>query len=448
MQSLFIQILNMSITGSIIILFVLAARLILRKAPKIYSYILWLIPFFRLICPFSIESIYSLIPVNSQPIPQDIAMAQIPEIDTGIAAVNNAVNTSLPAPAPTASVNPMQIWLTIGEGLWLLGIAVMVLYTLISYIILLVRLYESSGHTGGGIYIADNIEIPFVMGIFKPRIYIPSGLSRDEREFIILHERTHIKRHDYIFKLIGWIILTIHWFNPLVHLAYRLMEKDMEMSCDEAVISKAEGDIKKAYSSSLLYFSQAKYKNRLPVAFGLCDIKSRVKNILSYKKPPVIIAAVLVVAVGIFGAVCMISPEREIQQTTFPIYDTAFNGKWKITDYCGIATEPYTADINNISNKKIEYFNSIFIGKQMEINDSTVLWVSPPSELGFEYDQLTDFYGTSVIFPELNFDGKIRYENICIKGIENYETDIISDMRDNTYLWINSIYFYRLEKIS
>lgn len=364
MESLFITVLNMSFTGSILIVFVLITRLLLKKAPKIYSYLLWLVPMFRLICPFSIESAYSLIPANPQPIPTDIGLSAAPHINTGIAALNSNINASLPVPDAACSVNPLQILLAIGCLVWIAGIALITVYTLASYIKLKITLLSHSTNTEKNIYTCSKTDIPFVMGIFNPKIYLPANLDNAEREFIILHEKTHIKRLDYIVKFIGWLIRTLHWFNPLIWLAYSLMEKDMEMSCDETVIAKADADIKQAYSGTLLHFSALKSRNRLPVAFGNTNIKDRIKNILSFKKPPVIIAGLLIISVVVFGLACMLSPKQTPIDTPVDTLEQVISSKYTESDFYAliadeanitvIRKEDFTDWLNTVDLSEIE----------------------------------------------------------------------------------------------
>ena len=282
MDRLFLQILNMSITASYVILFVIVARLFLKKIPKIFSYTLWLVVLFRLICPFSFESIFSLIPFNTQTVPQNIMYSQTPQIDSGITIIDQVVNNSLPV--PIASVNPMQIWITLGGAVWMLGIGVLLAYGIFTTLKLYLKL-KSTRLISDNIYETGVIKTPFVFGLIKPKIYLPTSLSENERAYIIKHEQTHIKRLDHIIKPFAFLILCIHWFNPLVWVAFLLMEEDMELSCDESVIKQMGSNIKKDYSTSLLSLSTGRrVVGGCPLAFGENNTKGRIKNILSYKK--------------------------------------------------------------------------------------------------------------------------------------------------------------------
>lgn len=304
MDNLFLQILNLSFAGSIAIAFVLILRLLLRKAPKIFSYALWVVVLFRLLCPFSFESAVSILPTQPAPIPMDIGMQLQPKVETGIPMLNEAVNTSLPAAeeaqALGASINPLQIWIGVGEFIWFCGAAALLLYSVVSLLCLRNRLVGAIPQ-GDRVYLVEGIETPFVMGVFAPKIYLPAGLSAREQEYILLHERTHIRRLDHIVKLVAFFTLCLHWFNPLVWLSFFLLAKDMELSCDESVIRKLGDEVKRDYSTSLL--SLATGRRMLagtPLAFGEGDTKHRIQHVLNYKKPAfwAVVASLILVVVA------------------------------------------------------------------------------------------------------------------------------------------------------
>ena len=307
MDKIFLQIINMSITSSYVILFVMIIRLFLKKFPKIFSYMLWFAVLFRLISPFSFEGIISLIP-SSTVVPQDIAYMPKPEINSGIAAIDNSVNNILPTATPMASVNPMQIWLAIGEAVWLLGIFLLIVYGVFT-IVKLYKKLRSAVLITDNIYETDKFKTPFVFGIIRPKIYLPVNLSETERTYITLHEQTHIKRFDHVIKLISFLITCIHWFNPLAWIAFFLMGEDMELSCDESVIKKLGNDIKKEYSSSLLSLSTGrKITGFCPIAFGENNTKGRIKNVLKYKTPKFWVIAVAIVIIVLLAAGLLSNP--------------------------------------------------------------------------------------------------------------------------------------------
>ncbi|GAB6155473.1 hypothetical protein JCM17380_42240 [Desulfosporosinus burensis] len=306
----FLTVLNMSITASYVILFVLLARLLLKKAPKIFSYSLWAVVLFRLICPVSFSSTLSFLGFlktnNMEHIPADIAMMTQLKVNVGLYNVNQVINSSLPAANPAASANPIQIILFIISVLWVLGILSLLVYSVVSYL-LLKRKVGTAIRIKDNIYECEGIQFPFVLGIIKPRIYLPLGFSEAERGYILKHEEIHIRRFDYLMKPLAFLVLCIHWFNPLVWLSFILMTKDMEMSCDERVIKELGTNLKKDYSSSLL--SVAAKRNIIGgslLAFGESNTKSRIKNVLNYKRPVfgvVLLAGVviLVISVGLMA---------------------------------------------------------------------------------------------------------------------------------------------------
>ena len=338
MTGILLTVLNMSITAGIVILAVCAARLMLKKAPKIISYALWAVVAFRLIIPFSFESVFSLMPIKPNPIPQDIVYQSAPRIDTGLNVFDNAVSESLPASGVIDSVNPLQIYLAIGEVVWLTGIAVMLIYSVVT-IIMLRRRLRFSKHVGGDIYEADDLKTPFVLGYFMPKIYIPAGLKPEEQDYIVLHEQTHIRRKDHIVKLFAYLVLCLHWFNPLVWAAFVLMGADMELSCDERVLKELGSGIKKDYSASLLSFSTGRrIINGSPLAFGEGSVKERLKNILNFRKPSriIIIAAMALVVFLSVGFALNRSGGL------FPI---TMNNVHKEPHFAGIVTEVYENSI-------------------------------------------------------------------------------------------------------
>jgi beta-lactamase regulating signal transducer with metallopeptidase domain len=300
MSGLLIGILNMSLSASCAALIVILIRQVLRKAPKLYSYALWAVVFFRLVCPFSIQLPVSAVPVQPQTIPHDIVYSEFPAIQSGVPAVDHAVNTaierSLPSVSSTNSVNTVQIALEVGAYLWLVGALALLLYGIISYLRLKKRVMTAI-RVNDNIYETDLIKTPFVLGFVHPRIYIPTGLGEKELEYVIVHERTHIGRLDYLIKPLAFLVTCIHWFNPIVWVSYALMARDMELSADESVMKRYDSDIRGAYSHSLLALSAKKSGLLSPLAFGETGVKARVKNVLHYKKPAFWISVTVAVAV-------------------------------------------------------------------------------------------------------------------------------------------------------
>ena len=314
-------VLSMSGTASLVIAAVLLVRLALRRAPKRFSYLLWAVVLFRLLCPISLESAFSLLPA-AELVPaagNGGQERQVVQVQTGLPGLDRQMNdfflrhpyqgiADLPERAGAApslvipQAGKVSDWRTLPAILWLTGAALLLGYSALSLIRLRRALAEAVPLEGEpGVWLADRVPTPFVLGLLRPRIYLPSALPKQERDYILLHERTHIRRCDHILRALAWLAVAVHWFNPLVWLAFRLAGKDMEMSCDEAVLRNMDRDVRADYSASLLRLS-AGGREKLPagpLAFGDSDPKSRIKNVLSYKKPAlwVMAAAVVVVAV-------------------------------------------------------------------------------------------------------------------------------------------------------
>lgn len=321
-EGAFITLLNMSITASYVAIAVMTARLLLKKAPKVFSYTLWSAVLFRLICPVSFSSGFSLLgliqPVqtgmsSTQYIPQDIGMAALPTVDTGLDSVNASFNASLPAAPPFASVNPLQVWITLGTLFWLIGVAVLLIYAVISYLRLNKQISMAT-LVSDNIYETDRIRSPFVCGFVKPKIFLPLHLSGLEREYILRHERIHIKRLDYLVKPLAFLVLTLHWFNPILWLCYSLMTKDMEMSCDERVVQSLVGEEAASYCSSLLALARPKNMPApIPLAFGESNVKARIYNVLNYKKPAFWVIMVTVIAILILSVALISNPVNVVR---------------------------------------------------------------------------------------------------------------------------------------
>ncbi|MDE6744540.1 MAG: peptidoglycan DD-metalloendopeptidase family protein [Lachnospiraceae bacterium] len=327
------RIVNMSMTASIVIIAVLLLRLVLRKAPKVYSYLLWFIVLFRLLCPVSISSAVSLMGMFDTPVTEDGVITYIPYADNlgrEITAVNFEIIPDGFASEEMYGVEKMEttfdlraILAVTGGTLWSVGVVVLLIYSIFS----LVRLKKNlvgSVKLDDGIYRADHIVTPFVMGIIYPRIYLPSDLTETEKDYILMHEKHHIKRGDHIFKILFYVTLCVYWFNPLVWVAFYLFVKDMEMSCDEAVMNHMTEDIRAEYSSSLLCLATGRrMMTGVPLAFGEGDTGDRIKNILNWKRPRVWVALAAVVLVLTAVVVLSTNPEasdgngEEVNDTVF-----------------------------------------------------------------------------------------------------------------------------------
>jgi len=322
MEMLLLKVFNMSITATYVIVAVLLVRLLLKRAPKKYSYLLWVVVLYRLVCPTSFTLVFSIF--NANPfdmttaqgsgdlelsyVPADVGYMESPKVTVGIPTLNVIVNDSLPAAVPVASVNPMQIWILLGTTVWCLGVAAMLVYAMVTYIRLRRRM-ATAVRLDNLIFESDKIRSPFVLGLIRPRIYIPFGLTEQQRLHILRHEACHLKRKDHWIKPLAFLVLAFHWFNPFAWLAFVSMAKDMEMSCDEKVLSGIGTGKIKEYCTSLFSFAENhRFPAAGPLAFGETSVRERVKNALRFKTPKKGVVALSAVACLIVVVACAANP--------------------------------------------------------------------------------------------------------------------------------------------
>ena len=333
MNELFLKIINMSISASWLVLAVLILRFVLKKAPKWINVLLWGIVAIRLICPFSFESTLSLIP-SAETIPLNIGMDTTPTINSGISAINNAVNPIISqsnTPMAGASINPLQITIGIYEYIWIFGMIALALYTAISYW-RLCRKVDTAVRYKDNIFQSENVSSPFVFGIIKPRIYLPFKMNGQDLEHVVAHEHAHIRRKDHWWKPFGFLLLTIHWFNPLMWMAYVLLCRDIELACDEKVIKELGNEQRGDYTQALVACSiNRRMIAACPLAFGEVSVKERVKSVMNYKKPAfwVIIISVIV-CVGV--AVCFLTNPKQDSYTLRIVVPAGSQEKFVYTD--------------------------------------------------------------------------------------------------------------------
>ncbi|MBE5869178.1 MAG: hypothetical protein E7293_09570 [Lachnospiraceae bacterium] len=314
--SIFPKVLYMSLTASLIILCVLLLRLLLHKASKIFSYVAWAAVLFRLLCPVSFTldfSLLGLFPASTVPVTlptANIVTPQIPQIKLPTAVVDDLILHELPQGSGHSVTNLLTVPAALFTYIWMAGILGMLIYSTVSYLRLRKNL-TGAMHLRDNIYLADHISSPFVMGLIRPRIYLPSSLGAEEQSYIILHEQHHIRRFDHITKCLSYIALCIHWFNPLVWLAFVLSGKDMEMSCDEAVIQKMGSHIRPDYSASLLSLATGRrIIAGMPLAFGEGNTKSRIKNLSKWKRPQIWLSLIAALICILFLVACISNPGK------------------------------------------------------------------------------------------------------------------------------------------
>ena len=422
MNELFLKIINMSISASWLILAVLILRLVLKKAPKWVNVLLWGIVAVRLICPLSFESALSLIP-SSETIPLDIEMAAKPTIDSGVPAINSVVNPVLSSFAPPqhvlTSANPLQIWIPILNIIWLIGVGALLLYTAVSYW-RLCRKVDTAVRYKGNIFQSENVSSPFVLGIIKPRIYLPFNMNGQDLEHVVAHEQAHIHRKDHWWKPLGFLLLTIHWFNPLMWLAYVLLCRDIELACDEKVIKELGNEQRADYMQALVACSvNRRMIAACPLAFGEVGVKERVKSVMNYKKPAfwVIIIAVII-CVGV--AACFLTNPKQDRYTLRIVVPAGSQEEFVYTE----------EEVSTVRN-------SIKIWSGDGLGDTEVLLfpVNKTAETGYTATYLT--HGMSVEFDAendtwfkigVNMQNPTNEDIIVYVEVENVEVRIVDEI--------------------
>ena len=421
MNELFLKIINMSISASWLVLAVLILRFVLKKAPKWINVLLWGIVAIRLICPFSFESQLSLIP-SAETIPLNIGMDSTPTINSGISAINNAVNPIISqsnTPMAGASINPLQITIGIYEYIWIFGMIALALYTAISYW-RLHRKVDTAVRYKDNIFQSENVSSPFVFGIIKPRIYLPFKMNGQDLEHVVAHEHAHIRRKDHWWKPLGFLLLTIHWFNPLMWMAYVLLCRDIELACDEKVIKELGNEQRGDYTQALVACSvNRRMIAACPLTFGEVGVKERVKSVMNYKKPALwVIIIAVIVCVGV--AVCFLTNPKQDSYTLRIVVPAGSQEEFVYTD----------EEVSAIRN-------SIKIWSGDGLGDTEVLLspVNKTTETGYTATYLT--HGMPVEFDAekntwfkigVNMQNPTNEDIIVYVEVENVEVRIVDEI--------------------
>lgn len=316
MEAVFLKLFNMSIAASFMILAVVLLRALLRKAPKALRCLLWALVGIRLICPFSIESVLSLIP-STQTIPETVLSEPSFSVQTGFEGIDTRVNAELASRYYEGVTVPTNTGLhaaTLISAIWVIGIFALAIYAVVSFIKLRKQTAEAVPYREN-IYLCDRIPAPFILGVVKPRIFLPATIGEAEIPYVLAHEQAHLKRRDHLWKPLGFVLLSIYWFNPLIWVAYILLCRDIELACDEKVIKAMGTECKKPYANALIRCSVSQKRlSACPVAFGETDVKNRIQSVLHYKKPAfwVLLTAVLASAAV---AICFLTVPKSIRLT-------------------------------------------------------------------------------------------------------------------------------------
>ena len=431
MTAVFIKLLNMSITASWLILAVILLRIILKNAPKWIRCILWGLVAVRLICPLSMESIFSLLP-SAETIPQDIMYVEKPMLHTGVRIINSVVNSYISesmAPEVGNSVNPMQVVMSLGTIIWIAGMIGMFVYALISYM-RIKRKADVSLPVKENIYLCDYIDTPFVLGVFRPSIYLPSALAEDDKgEFVIAHEKAHIRRRDHWWKPLGFLLLTVYWFNPLIWVAYILLCRDIELACDEHVIGSLNEGEKRTYSEALLACSMRAsgfHRNMIsacPLAFGEVGVKERVKTVLHYKQPAFWLV-VLAVLACIVAAICFLTNPKE--STDY----TAVSKSYQPEEFLGMTY----GDFQKITGAEAEFYHANFYTAIIPNTEITAVFLAE----GWD-----DENAMTMLREE---DKVIRLEGKVGDFLDNFSTKMSLEEFVKDSRWSNKLLDYTIEE--
>ncbi len=349
MSTLFFKVLEMSLMGSVVILITILARFLLRNRSKRFIMILWAVVALRLIVPFGFESAFSIfnylpLPTQAAPAIEEVSEAALPDNNSGAyeAPVNYAEFNNADAPAAAevpgdqvkeapsdnkAVVKTLPDFKSVVAVIWFTGMVVLTTYFSIRFIDLKDKL-KNARKIDRHVYESDNVRSPFVFGLFVPKMYLPDTLDETEREYVMAHERTHIRHGDWIKKYLGIAVLAIHWFNPLVWLAFVLFEQDIEMSCDETTISSLDAELRKAYAISIVSYAKASNNSNkkymvTPLgfsknAFCKAEVKKRVMNIVNFKKGTKVTTIVILAAVLVLAAACALNSKPDSKETAVP----------------------------------------------------------------------------------------------------------------------------------
>ncbi|MFI3237941.1 MAG: M56 family metallopeptidase [Lachnospiraceae bacterium] len=378
MQGIFTQVLEMSMTASVIIAIVLVLRVFLQRVPRIFSYALWIVVAVRLLCPISFESAIGILPSDAQGVSiEAVEQVSVPQMSVGEEVITNTVDLMIPMTINQASTEQGALnWMEITTWIWMFGMGSLLVYCFVVWVKLR-RTLVGAVEIDEGAYLVDHIPTPFVLGVIKPKIYVPCGLSEVERELVITHERIHIKRLDYIARLFAFVALTVHWFNPFVWVAFIVSERDMELSCDEAAVKGLSKEKQLLYAETLFTIATGKRLFHVtPLAFGEGSPKARIKNILHYKKPTVWIVGSMVVVISIVS-VCLMSNQKSEDNS----YQTAKEHLQEVCrEYLGIdlleSEEEKIRDVIATEEDISNVFQTVILDDTYEITLKAV-----PSEL-------------------------------------------------------------------
>lgn len=431
----FQQVVSMSLTASLVILAICGARLLLRQAPKKFSYWLWAGAAFRLVCPFSFPAAFSLLALA--PAAQTVA-------ETGpLTEVSYLPGAGLPAAAPGVGAADAALPQAAGAGqalglwevlglVWLLGAAALLIGALVAYL-------RVKGQVATAVKFAHNVyecgafRSPFVLGFFRPKIYIPFGLEPRQREHVLCHESAHIQRRDYLVKPLGFLLLTIHWFNPLVWLAFHLMSRDMEMSCDEKVLSQLGEEARREYSLSLLSIgSRRRFPAPNPLAFGETGVKERVVNVMKFRRAKRWVTVAAAVAVVAVTAACAANPAGESLLPSASPASSGDSGGAGGTSSATLAT-------------------GIYDEADQHLLEVLTTWLDQPDEMLVELSTPGEKPATQEVLDAMEQEINARFEELfpgeyfTATGYESLRAKVLQDVRFHVMVGDGTMKLARLE---
>lgn len=441
MDTLFIKILNMSINASWLVLAVVLLRLLLHKVPKFIRVIMWVLVGVRLICSISIESAFGLIP-SAEPISLEPSSPN-PFINYDRLTVMELDISSTATQIVESNIDstPNSIPITVA-GIWVVGMLVLALCTAISYFRICKKVKEAIPYEKN-IYLCDHIPTPFILGIISPKIFLPSSIDEEYIEYVIAHENAHLERCDHHLKLIGFLLLILHWFNPVIWLAYVLFCRDIELACDEKVINDIGIEKKKAYSNALINCSASrKMLSVCPLAFGEVGVKARIKNVLNYKKPALYLSVTAVITC-VAVAVCFLTNSDGIKINQIEEcggFDYIFNNvsSLKIVKHgYSFKLEDRNATLKNLKKIRLEptpISRSLANGRdktyQIALNESNTLcfndslnemWIDTITKPSYSHivknpEVVQEIFANSTSYSNLYFDDWVSNHTLNITG--------------------------------
>lgn len=400
LNEIFDTIFNMSITGGYIIIAIIFARLIIRKAPKKFSYLLWSVVAFRLTVPVSFQSVFSLFSLTSfddsavRTTENDTLAYITPEINAPVFNNPNAIESTIQSSEAAAEISITDRLETIFPKIWLAVMLAIILYGVISYITLKIKM-RNAILKEKNIYESEKVSSPFILGFISPKIYIPFGIDNNTYTYIIAHENCHLKRYDYYIKMFAFILLAVHWFNPLCWVAFALVTADMEMSCDEKVLNEND-NIRKEYSTAILSFAvDKKFSSTTPLCFSENSVKARIKNVLKFKKPKLAISIITgVLCLAIIIGCALNPPKEEITENESTSENTAYSPTENDDINLQIEQAFKSFDTSGLSSNPGDYIDksSDAYTFLMDNKDYTIRYIYSRFLEGGQYDIYGHFY--------------------------------------------------------